>query len=137
MNKLELFQGKKCVSCGRFFEANSRVGARQKSCGAAECRKKRKRMQERAWKSRNPDYFQDFYAAYVKPWRQAHPEYQKQQRCKRRREIKTQIRPETPIESIRLHLRCKLRFDEIKTQILSVTHTGQGFWVDGAEMQAA
>jgi hypothetical protein len=32
---------------------------------------------------------------------------------------------------MRLHLRCKLRFDEIKTQFLRVTQTGQGFWVDG------
>lgn len=137
MTELELFQGKKCVSCGRFFEVDPRVGERQKCCGASECRKKRKRMQERAWKERNPDYFQGFYASYVKPWREAHPEYQKRWRCKRQREIKTQIRPEAPIKSIRLHLRCKLRFDEIKTQLLRVTQTGQGFWVDGAGMQAA
>ena len=50
MNKLELFQGKKCVSCGQFFEVNPRVGKRQKSCGAALCRRKLKRMQERVWK---------------------------------------------------------------------------------------
>jgi hypothetical protein len=137
MNNNPLFQGKKCVSCGQFFEANPRVGERQKSCGATACRKKRKRMQERAWKARNPDYGQGFYASYVKPWRQKHPEYQKQLRCKKRREIKTQIPPETPMKSIRLHLRCKWRLGEIKTQFLRVTQTAQGFWVDGGEMQAA
>lgn len=137
MNDIELFQGKKCVSCGQFFEANPKVGARQKSCGALECRKKRKRMQERVWKNQNPDYFQGFYAAYVKPWRQKHPEYQKQLRCKRRGEIKTQIPAETPMKSIRLHLRCKWRLGEIKTQFLRVTQTAQGLWVDGVDMQAA
>lgn len=137
MNDIELFQGKKCVSCGQFFEANPKVGARQKSCGALECRKKRKRMQERVWKNQNPDYFQGFYAAYVKPWRQKHPEYQKQLRCKRRGEIKTQIPAETPMKSIRLHLRCKWRLGERKTQFLRVTQTAQGLWVDGVDMQAA
>ena len=137
MTQHEWYQGKKCVSCGRFFEADPRVRKRQKSCGAAECRKKRKKMQERAWKERNPEYFEDFYVSYVKPWREAHPEYQKRWRCKKRREIKTQIRPQSPMKSMRLHLRCKWPLGEIKTQFLRVTQVGQAFWVDGAETHAA
>ena len=131
MNQLELFEGKKCVLCGRFFEVDRRVGKRQKCCGAAECKKSRKKFQERAWKSRNPEYFLDFYASYVKPWRAAHPDYQKARRCKKRREIKTQIRAKSPIKSMRLHVRCKWPFGEIKTQLMRVTQVGQAFWVDG------
>lgn len=131
MTQLELFEGKKCVLCGRFFEGDPRVGERQKCCQAAECQKRRKRIQERDWKRRNPQCLEGFYASYVKPWREAHAGYQKARRCKRRREIKTQIRPKTPIKSIRLHLRCKWPLGEIKTQILRVTQAGEGFWVDG------
>ena len=130
MTQLELFQGKKCVLCGRFFEPDRRVGKRQKCCGAPECQKKRKKIQERAWKKRNPECFQDFYASYVKPWREAHPGYQKAQRCKTRREIKTQIRPGSPMKSMRLHLRCKWPLGEIKTQLLQVTQAGRSIWVD-------
>ena len=109
----------------------------KKAAGGVECRKKRKRMQERAWKERNPDCFRDFYASYVKPWREAHPEYQKRWRRKRGREIKTQIRPQTPMKSMRLHLRCKWPPGKIKTQFLRVTQVGQAFWVDGVGTQAA
>ena len=130
MKQLELFFGKRCVLCGRFFEPDVRVGKRQKCCGSAECQKKRKKIQERSWKRRNPEYFQDLYALYVKPWRLAHPDYQKARRRKRCREIKTQIRPLTPIKSIRLHLRCNWSFDEIKTQIMRVTQARGSIWVD-------
>ena len=131
MTQLELFQGKKCALCGRFFEVDPRVGERQKCCREAECQKRRKRIQERDWERRNPECKEGFYVTYVKAWREAHPGYQKARRCKRAVEIKTQIRPKTPIKSIRLHLRCKWPLGEIKTQILRVTQAGQGFWVDG------
>ena len=130
MNQLELFQGKKCVLCGRFFETDSRVGRRQKCCRAPECQKKRKKLQLRAWRLKNPGYFQGRYD-YVKIWRAAHPGYQNQRRCYKRREIQTQIPSESPIKSMRLHLRCKWPLDEIQTQILRVTQSGRAFWVDG------
>ena len=135
MTQLELFQGKKCVWCGRFFVANPRLGDRQKCCGTPACRKQQKRFQERAWRRKNPDYFQGRYE-YVKAWRLVHEGYQKRRRCKRRREIQTPIRPKTPIKSMRLHLRCKWPLGEIQTQILRVTQVGQAFWVDGATTQA-
>jgi hypothetical protein len=92
-------------------------------------------MQERVWKIRNPDCFQGFYGFYVRPWRAAHPGYQKAGRCKRRREIKTEIDALSPIQSMRLHMRCNWPWDEIKTQILRVTQVGRAFWVDGVRMQ--
>jgi hypothetical protein len=143
MKTSDEFPQQRCVSCGRFFVPDRRIGQRQKCCQAQECRKKRKRIQEQAWKERNPDYFQDFYASYVKPWRMIHSGYQIQWRARKRlrdkmaHEIKTEIRPASPIKSMRLHLRCNLRFNEIKTQLLRVTQAGQAFWVDGAGMQAA
>lgn len=130
MNQLELFHGKRCVLCGRFFEVDPRVGERQKCCRARECQKKRKKLQLRAWRRKNQDYFHGRYE-YVKAWRQAHPGYQKHRRSRKRREIQTQIPTETPIKSMRIHFRCNLRFGEIQTQILRVTQAGRAFWVDG------
>lgn len=136
MNQLELFQGKKCALCGRYFEPDARIGERQKCCGEVECRRKRKKMCDKVWRLKNPGYFQDRYE-YVKAWREAHPGYQKARRCKKGREIQVEIPSETPIKSMRLHLRCKLRLGEIQAQMLRVTQVGQAFWVDGATTQAA
>jgi hypothetical protein len=71
----------------------------------------------------------------VKAWREAHPGYQKARRCKNRRKIQVEIRSETPMKSIRLHLRCNLRLGEIQAQMLRVTQWGQAFWVDGVTTQ--
>lgn len=142
MKELELFNGKRCVSCGRYFEPDARIGERQKCCPAVECRKKYKRLRDREWRRRNPGYFQDRYEV-VKAWRQEHPGYQSQWRAKKRlrdkmaHEIQVEIPPERPIKSMRLHLRCKLRLGEIQAQTLKVTQVGQAFWVDGAGTQAA
>lgn len=136
METFDHFIGNTCVGCGRFFVPDPRVGKRQKSCGAAQCRKKRKQLQEKRWREKNSGYFHGRYT-YVKAWRQAHPGYQKAWRDRRRSEIQTQIASKTPVKSIRIHVRTPLRFDEIQTQILRVTYAGQAFWVDGAGMQAA
>jgi len=109
---------------------DARVGERQKCCRKEGCQKRRKKMQLKAWRLQNPDYFRGRYE-YVKAWRMTHPGYQKARRCKRRREIKTQIPSKTPIKSMRIHLRCNLRFSEIQTQILKVTQAGRAFWIDG------
>ena len=136
MNQLELFQGKKCVLCGRYFEVDRRVGKRQKCCREVECQRKRKRLRDKVWRLENPGYFQNRYE-YVKAWRQTHPGYQKARRCKMAVEIQVQIPSEIPMKSIRLHLRCNLRLGEIQAQMLRVTQVGEAFWVDGAITQAA
>lgn len=135
MKTTNTYHGKKCAFCGQFFQPDPRVGARQKSCKRPVCQKKRKRAQEKRWKSENPDYFQDLYTEYVKPWRTRHPEYQKRRRDQKRREIKTQFQPESPVKSVRLHLRGLEGFGEIKTQFVRVRQVGQAFWVDGGLMQ--
>lgn len=52
-----------------------------------------------------------------------------------RREIQVEIPSETPIKSMRIHLRCNLRLDEIQAQMLKVTQVGHAFWVDGVTTQ--
>lgn len=134
MTQLELFHRKKCVLCGRFFDPDARIGERQKCCREPACQKKRKKLQLKAWRKKNRGYFGGRYG-YVKSWRETHPGYQKARRCKKAVEIQTQIPSETPMKSMRLHLRCKWPMDEIQTQILRVTQVGRVFWVDGVITQ--
>ena len=142
MKKRGLFQEKKCVSCGRFFKPDSRVGERQKCCPIAECRKKHKKLRDKDWRRKNPDYFQGRYEV-VRAWRKEHPDYQTEWRGKKRlraessREKQGEKTSETPIKSIRIHLRVPLVLGEIQVQMLRVTQVGQAFWVDGAGTQAA
>ncbi len=123
----------RCVVCGRFFLPHARVGSRQKTCDDIACRKKRKRMLEKEWHNKNPDYSKGCYG-YTKAWRQAHPGYQKAWRDKRRREIKTQIHPQTRMQSVRLHLRLAPPIGEIKTQMFRLRQAGGQLWVDGSLM---
>lgn len=60
---------KQCHYCGRYFVPDKRVGARQKSCGRAECRQKRKKQAQRQWCDKNPGYFKGDYWR-IKQWRQ-------------------------------------------------------------------
>jgi hypothetical protein len=45
-----------CSECRRWFRPQPRVGARQATCGAQECRRKRHRRADRLWHRRHPDY---------------------------------------------------------------------------------
>lgn len=62
--------GKRCLFCGRFFVPDPRVADRQKACSREGCKRARKRLSQRLWCEKNPDYFKDHYSVYVKPWRQ-------------------------------------------------------------------
>jgi hypothetical protein len=61
--------GKRCLFCGLFFVPDPRVRERQKACQRDSCRKSRKRLAQKAWCEKNPDYFKGHYLLYVKPWR--------------------------------------------------------------------
>lgn len=50
---------RRCRVCGELFRAGGRVGARQRTCGRAECQQKRRREIQGKWRERNPDYFMD------------------------------------------------------------------------------
>lgn len=66
---------KRCRYCGKMFVPDRRVGARQKAC-SAECRKQRKKENNRAFSGKNRDYWRGRYSV-VKEWRKNHPDYQK------------------------------------------------------------
>lgn len=46
-----------CCICHRWFLPDNRVGSRRRTCGRPECRERRRRKMQSAWRARNPDYF--------------------------------------------------------------------------------
>jgi hypothetical protein len=60
---------KRCLYCGKYFTPDYRVKKRQKACFDPMCKRKRKKAAQGTWVQRNPDYFDDLYETYVKPWR--------------------------------------------------------------------
>jgi hypothetical protein len=129
-------EGDRCVICGRFFRPQ-RLGDRQKTCLDPECRRQRKRAQEKAWlerwhKDHGTSYFSGDYDR-IRDWREANPGYQRRWRAKRRREIHNAQPPVDPIKPVILRLRISpaLRFSEIQTLNLRLTRSGSDFLVDG------
>ncbi len=122
-----------CVVCGRFFLPHARVVSRQKTCGVIACRKKRKSIQDEKWRDKNPDYFRG-RSGYTKAWRQAHPGAQKVWRDTKGREMQVQIRPQTLMQSVRLHLRLIPPIGEIQVQMCRLRQAGGELWVDGSLM---
>lgn len=124
----------RCVICNRYF---SKARKNQKTCLDRDCRSRRKREQEREWIRRwreeeGKSYFSGDYER-IRDWRKEHPEYQRQWRAKRRREIHNAMLPAEPIKPVLLRLRIPqaLRLSEIQTLTLRLSRFRTGFQVDG------
>jgi hypothetical protein len=50
---------RRCTVCGELFQADRRVGTRQRACSRAECQRQRRQQTQRKWRQRHPDYFVD------------------------------------------------------------------------------
>lgn len=74
---------KRCPYCKKLFKPNPRTAYEQRSCAAAECRKKRKRAAQKKWHKKNPTYFHGRYPQ-VKEWLDDHPGYLNEYRQKNR-----------------------------------------------------
>ena len=85
--------------CGRFFTPDYRVWKRQVSCAREICRAKRKKDSQEKWVAANPDYFKGRYEN-TKEWRKQHPDYQKQWRAGKRREIQDETPPSASVKSL-------------------------------------
>ena len=101
---------RKCLSCGRYFDPDRRVGVRQRYCAAESCRHASKLASHTRWRSKpeNLDYFRGpVHVARVQAWRAAHPGYVRR-------------RPSAPV----LQDQCILQLDDPKEE--SVIRTGGG-----------
>ena len=74
---------KPCAVCQNHFIPDTRVGERQLVCQRLSCQQGRKRRAQKRWLSQNPGYFTERYP-YVKAWLNAHPEYLKQYRARKK-----------------------------------------------------
>lgn len=50
---------RRCTVCGELFQADRRVGTRQRACSRPECQQTRRQQTQRRWRQRHPDYFVD------------------------------------------------------------------------------
>lgn len=78
---------KRCRYCGRFFVPDRRVGDRQKAC-SVQCRKLRKKDNNRTFSTNNPGYWHGRYD-YLKQWRLKNPDYQCLWRQKREQAMRS------------------------------------------------
>jgi len=70
---------KTCEICQATFEADPRVGERQRVCRQIACQRERKRRAQQQWVVKNPGYFAGRYPQ-LKIWLATHPEYLKSRR---------------------------------------------------------
>lgn len=85
---------KRCLFCREWFKPYIPRAAIQKLCGASKCRRKLKRMLDRAWRRRDPQWRKDLQVrmmgwrrGYMRVYRKDHPAYRAREaaRMKRRR----------------------------------------------------
>lgn len=85
---------RRCCECRQPFTPDPRVGARQVTCGAAPCQRKRHADRCRAWHDANRETTASHYQDVVVPFRERRPHYQRLWRLARcLREIREKIRP--------------------------------------------
>jgi len=65
---------KNCEICQAAFEADPRVGERQRVCRQLACQRERKRRAQQQWVAKNPGYFAGRYPQ-LKIWLATRPEY--------------------------------------------------------------
>jgi len=65
---------KRCRWCGALFEPDPRTKGRQRYCSKSICQTKRQRLNETAWRIKNPDCL-NYQREKSRLWHKAHPEY--------------------------------------------------------------
>ena len=87
-------QKKRCLFCREWFEPYIPRAKIQKLCGASKCRRSLKRMLDRAWRRRDPQWRKNLQVqmrgwrrGYMRGYREDHPAYRAREaaRMKRRR----------------------------------------------------
>ena len=112
---------RRCCECTRPFTPDPRVGARQVTCGAVPCQRKRHSDRCRAWRAANTETTASHYEDVVVPFRERRPDYQRLWRLVHcLREIREKMRP------LGSALRTRLRGLLGRTERLSESSTTAG-----------
>jgi len=72
---------RRCRWCGELFKPDPRTKGRQRHCSKPACQTKRQRLNESAWRIKNPDCL-DYQRGQSRLWNKAHPEYSRKRRLK-------------------------------------------------------
>jgi hypothetical protein len=99
---------KRCLFCRQWFEPYLPMAKLQKVCGASPCRRKFKRLLDRAWRRRDPGWSRERRArrrgewrVYMRGYRGDHPEYRSRDAARRRRQRrKTGVVTAVPVEEL-------------------------------------
>jgi hypothetical protein len=70
---------KRCPHCQSLFEPDPRAKNRQTYCSKPSCQKKRQRLNERAWRMKNPDSLA-YQQGQSRAWYKDHPDYSRKRR---------------------------------------------------------
>jgi hypothetical protein len=86
-------QGTKiCLFCKENFIPHPKVKDRQKVCRRYDCQQLRQKVNHLDWLERNPVDYQDWYQQYGKVWQQGHPNYQREYRKRRAKQVENKNR---------------------------------------------
>ena len=92
---------KRCLFCREWFEPYIPRAKTQQICGALDCRRKFKRLLDRAWRRRDPQWSKERRAlkrkdwqVYMRGYREDHPEYRAREAARRKRQHASAVRQE-------------------------------------------
>jgi hypothetical protein len=93
---------KRCLFCRLWFEPYLPMAKLQQICGAAECRRKFKRMLDRAWRREDPQWSRerrrrrrDRWRVYMDHYRAGPPEYRAREAARMKRWRRSVVRQES------------------------------------------
>jgi hypothetical protein len=72
---------RRCRWCGELFTPDPRTKGRQRYCSKSECQTKRQRLNESAWRAKNPDCLTYQYGQ-SRLWHKNHPDYSRIRRLR-------------------------------------------------------
>ena len=92
---------KRCLFCRKWFAPYIPRAKIQQICGASECRRKLKRLLDRSWRRRDPQWSKERrvrrrgrWRVYMHGYRSDHPEYRAQDAASRKRRHASAVRQE-------------------------------------------
>lgn len=108
---------KRCQFCGELFVPDPRTKGKQRYCSRIICQSRRQRLNERAWRLKNPECLEEQYER-SRIWHDARPDYS-QQRRKDNPCLLEQNRTQTKIRMRKK--RAKELFDKSKVILTQLT----------------
>jgi len=129
VNKKPIKRQKRCHGCHDLFTPDPRTKGKQGYCSREACQKKRQRLNEKAWRKRNPDCVKE-QQKQTREWHKGRPEYSN---LRRRRDpvLAERNRKQTRLRMRKL--RDEKRFGKSKLILRQLTkNKGDKCYLDGS-----